>query len=232
MFGDDGFTFGDLIDIVNPLQHIPVVSNIYRSITGDTIAPAMEIAGGALFGGPLGALFSVASVVVTNLNTNDIDPEANPSGVDPATVAGTYPFQDYTPDNNSEIVSTIRPVKTGQYNGDGIFNPAAVPQTHSLKNNNIIAGNSHAVTSGKYNGDGIFNPAAVDNNSIARLDIKELNNEKDLYAGVNIPQTKPVTTPNALLINNTYKNNSPLINLEQKAEPMIDIVIGAPADAG
>jgi hypothetical protein len=58
LFGDDGFTFGDIIDIVNPLQHIPIVSNIYRKITGDTIAPAMEITGGALFGGPIGAAVS------------------------------------------------------------------------------------------------------------------------------------------------------------------------------
>jgi hypothetical protein len=61
IFGEDGFTFGDVIDIVNPLQHIPIISSIYRKVTGDTIAPAMEIAGGALFGGPLGAAISVVT---------------------------------------------------------------------------------------------------------------------------------------------------------------------------
>ena len=63
-FGDDGLTFGDLIDIVNPLHHFPVVGNIYRKITGDVIAPAFRIAGGALFGGPLGAAFAAASVIM------------------------------------------------------------------------------------------------------------------------------------------------------------------------
>src|SRR5215470_6180450 len=29
------FGFGDLVDIVNPLQHIPVVATIYRNMTGD-----------------------------------------------------------------------------------------------------------------------------------------------------------------------------------------------------
>ena len=47
-FGDDGFTFGDFLDIVNPLQHIPIVGTIYRAITGDTMEAGSEIAGGRL----------------------------------------------------------------------------------------------------------------------------------------------------------------------------------------
>ena len=39
LFGNDGFTFSDLMDIINPLQHIPVVSSIYRSLSGDEIDP-------------------------------------------------------------------------------------------------------------------------------------------------------------------------------------------------
>lgn len=78
IFGEDGFTFGDLIDIVNPLQHIPVVSNIYRKITGDTIAPAMEIAGGALFGGPLGAAISLVTTAFQSYNksSDSVDPNS------------------------------------------------------------------------------------------------------------------------------------------------------------
>ncbi len=48
LFGEDGFTFADLIDIVNPLQHIPVIGTIYRRITGDTLDPGARLAGGAL----------------------------------------------------------------------------------------------------------------------------------------------------------------------------------------
>ena len=44
-FGQDGMTFLDFLDIINPLQHIPLVSTIYRKITGDTIDPASRIAG-------------------------------------------------------------------------------------------------------------------------------------------------------------------------------------------
>jgi len=66
-FGDDGLTFADVIDIVNPLQHIPIVSTFYRKLTGDTIDPAIRIAGGALFGGPLGALASTIAVAVNEV---------------------------------------------------------------------------------------------------------------------------------------------------------------------
>jgi hypothetical protein len=48
------FGFADLLDVVNPLQHIPGVNLLYRELTGDTIKPPAAIAGGALFGGPLG----------------------------------------------------------------------------------------------------------------------------------------------------------------------------------
>ena len=52
-FSNDGLTFGDIIDVINPLQHIPVVSTIYWELTGDKISPAARMAGGALFGGPI-----------------------------------------------------------------------------------------------------------------------------------------------------------------------------------
>ena len=57
----DGFSFGDLLDVINPLQHIPIVSTIYRGITGDDLGSAANVAGSALFGGPIGAGIAVAN---------------------------------------------------------------------------------------------------------------------------------------------------------------------------
>ncbi len=59
-----GFSFWDFIDVINPLQHIPVVSTIYRAITGDTIRPEAKLAGGGLFGGPIGLALATADTVV------------------------------------------------------------------------------------------------------------------------------------------------------------------------
>ena len=55
--------FSDLVDIINPLQHIPIVSNIYRAMTGDTISAAGQMIGGMLFGGPIGFLAGAASAL-------------------------------------------------------------------------------------------------------------------------------------------------------------------------
>lgn len=50
-WGSDGFGFSDILDIVNPLQNLPVVSDMYRKVTGDGTSPGSKVAGGALFGG-------------------------------------------------------------------------------------------------------------------------------------------------------------------------------------
>ena len=47
-------SFDDFIDLVNPLQHIPIASSIYRAVTGETINPLSRIAGDALYGGVFG----------------------------------------------------------------------------------------------------------------------------------------------------------------------------------
>ncbi|MDA0239649.1 MAG: hypothetical protein O3A84_06430, partial [Proteobacteria bacterium] len=72
LFGKDGLTFSDVLDIINPLQHLPIVSTLYRAITGDQIDPAARVAGGTLYGGPIGAAVSVLNVVVEHGTGKDI----------------------------------------------------------------------------------------------------------------------------------------------------------------
>jgi len=85
LFGDDGLSFRDVLDLVNPLQHIPVVGNIYRELTGDELAPAVRVAGGALFGGPLGAALSVAGLVIESGKDAVTAPEGTPDSPLPDT---------------------------------------------------------------------------------------------------------------------------------------------------
>jgi hypothetical protein len=70
-FGKDGFDFKDLLDIVNPLQHLPVVGTIYRAVTGDALAPGPRILGGALFGGIAGFVSAIANAVFENETGKD-----------------------------------------------------------------------------------------------------------------------------------------------------------------
>ncbi len=69
---DDGFSFNDFLDMINPLQHLPVVSTLYREMTGDEIDPASRIVGGALYGGPIGAGISVAEAVLEQATGDDL----------------------------------------------------------------------------------------------------------------------------------------------------------------
>ncbi len=66
------FGFGDVVDMVNPLQHIPLVNIAYREVTGDEIRPISKIVGGALFGGPMGVTSGIVDVIVTEETGKDM----------------------------------------------------------------------------------------------------------------------------------------------------------------
>jgi hypothetical protein len=63
LFGKDGLTFGDVLDAVNPLNHIPIVSDLFASTTGSAPSAASKLVGGALMGGPIGFVASLANVI-------------------------------------------------------------------------------------------------------------------------------------------------------------------------
>jgi hypothetical protein len=69
---DGAITFRDLLDVINPLQHIPVLSSIYRGLTGGTISQGARLAGDTLFGGPLGFLSSIVNTIVEGTTGKDI----------------------------------------------------------------------------------------------------------------------------------------------------------------
>jgi hypothetical protein len=64
--------FGDFLDLINPLQHIPIVGTIYRAITGDEISPSASIFGGFLFGGPLGFVAAIANAIFEEASGQDL----------------------------------------------------------------------------------------------------------------------------------------------------------------
>lgn len=68
----EAFEFGDIIDMINPLQHLPVVGMIYRKLSGDTIKPFSNIIGGAIFGGPVGAVSSTVNAIVKDRTGKDV----------------------------------------------------------------------------------------------------------------------------------------------------------------
>jgi len=69
---DDSPSFKDVLDTINPLQHIPIVSNLYQSMTGDIPSTGAKIAGGTLFGGALGLLGSIIGSIIEAQTGKDI----------------------------------------------------------------------------------------------------------------------------------------------------------------
>ncbi len=64
--------FGDFVDIINPLQHLPVIATIYRNRTGDTLGFASRVIGGALWGRIGGFVTGAVNGVVDWLTGKDI----------------------------------------------------------------------------------------------------------------------------------------------------------------
>lgn len=76
----EGLSFGDLVDVFNPLQHIPGVAELYRKMTGDQISDRARFAGNALFGlalgGPVGmsamTAYSIAGEAVETFSVDKV----------------------------------------------------------------------------------------------------------------------------------------------------------------
>ncbi len=64
--------FDDLVDAVNPLQQLPVVSSVYREATGETISIPARLAGGFLFGGLPGLIGSAAMVAFEEVTGDSV----------------------------------------------------------------------------------------------------------------------------------------------------------------
>ena len=72
---EEGF-FDHLLDVVNPLQHIPIIGTIYRAITGDKIGSVEKIMGGTLYGGMWGAISSIADVAFKGITGKSFEDTA------------------------------------------------------------------------------------------------------------------------------------------------------------
>jgi len=56
----DSFSFKDILDMINPLQHLPIISTLYRAWSGEGIGAVARVVGGAIYGraGGIGSLVS------------------------------------------------------------------------------------------------------------------------------------------------------------------------------
>ncbi len=70
------FSFDDFLDVINPLQHLPIVSSIYREVTGDEIHGAARVLGGLLYGGVLGMVGGAVDAMLEETTGRDLGQNA------------------------------------------------------------------------------------------------------------------------------------------------------------
>ncbi len=61
----------DVIDTLNPLEHIPFVSTLYDELTGSKPSAGAQLAGGALYGGAFGVLVSALNLAFQSETGHD-----------------------------------------------------------------------------------------------------------------------------------------------------------------
>ena len=72
-------TFLDIVDAVNPLQHLPLISSIYRNVSGDSISDVPKFVGGALYGGPLGLVAALGRYIIEAEKNKTQEPKKAPA---------------------------------------------------------------------------------------------------------------------------------------------------------
>lgn len=68
----ESISFWDVVDIINPLQHIPIINLLYRELTGDEINGAAQIAGGGLYGGIAGVGGAIVTMVFEDITDGGV----------------------------------------------------------------------------------------------------------------------------------------------------------------
>ena len=144
-FGHDGISFFDFLDILNPLQHIPIISTVYRNITGDEIDPASKIAGSALYGGPLGAIASVIDVMVEFQTGKDVVEHTLSTGKQASQnlQRSPNPIETTEPIHITKTIGSIEKFSTNQIaliSGSNHIDGETAPniQTHKQENQRLL----------------------------------------------------------------------------------------------
>lgn len=71
-FGEDGVDWNDGFDAVNLLHHIPIVADVYQSVSSTHISAVSDLAGSFMYGGPAGLAYSAANLTVQEFTGSSI----------------------------------------------------------------------------------------------------------------------------------------------------------------
>lgn len=121
---DATMSFGDFLDMINPLQHIPVISSVYREITGDKINPVSRVAGDILYGGALG----VAGALAGGIGAIADNVMETKTGKDVTGTVVASLFGDDKPNTNNDAAQPVTQIATAETaSTESVSPPALVP---------------------------------------------------------------------------------------------------------
>ncbi len=98
--GDGKSFFRHVLDVINPLQHLPIVGTVYRAITGEKIGDVEKVAGDTLYGGPVGLVSSLADVAFEKITGKDFG----------STVMGLFGIGDDTKPATTVAANAMKPL--------------------------------------------------------------------------------------------------------------------------
>lgn len=70
-YRERSYSFRDIMESFNPIQHIPVLGHLYRQATGTQLHPVARVLGGAVTG-PLGVASALANTALENATGRDL----------------------------------------------------------------------------------------------------------------------------------------------------------------
>lgn len=91
------YSFGQVLSALNPLQHLPMIGNIYRAATHDEIPVPLKILGAGIFGGPLGILGAAVTELFTEIFAMGPDTTRPPAPAGMSVTGSEAPMQPVTP---------------------------------------------------------------------------------------------------------------------------------------
>jgi len=173
---DEDFGFDDFVDIINPLQHIPIVGTIYREMTGDTIKPVPRIVGDVAFGALTGSLLitGAASIASAAIEENEGEeplmmvadlffgadevPETNDAG-ETTMLASLFDTEEAPGTEKAEMV-----VASVETTDNAVSTPLAAPKVEPVQTASVdqsVVTVASATTKGKQPFGGIMDPSAL-----------------------------------------------------------------------
>ena len=134
-FGRDGLNFDDFLDLINPLQHLPIISTFYRAATGDEISIGARVLGGALFGGIFGFVAAMVNAFIADTTGKDIGEhvlalfDGSDEGPQVATTAATQPPAASAIGDAQAVAASLAgaPATPGEPEPEGQPEPAGQP---------------------------------------------------------------------------------------------------------